>query len=462
MKKFSLLTLLVLAVVFGAPAVIGIKAEARYQLAVERIQQSGLKVISHSFDRGWFGSTAETGFLLVRPDYSAAPSESESLRLSLKSTISHGPLVSNGVGLAEIDSEIKFGEKAIFPPNYPAEIHTLVEFDGKGATRVNLPPADIAGSAEMPDLSFGGLSGEMKFDSRNRDIALHSVLQHLRISSAGQKLAELGETRLETNSRTSVSGLMLGSGEFRMQRLMLRDSESGDQVVMNELAVSVESSEESEQVSAVAGYRMERIEVGGEVYGPGVLQVELKRLDGPVLARLQQNVAQLKNQTMSDAQRGMALLGVVMDAGSELLKSDPSIVIKPLRLVTPDGTVEGEISLRGDGLRMADISSIPALAGKLVADLSLRVPEKLFREMLIQQVGKELERQIAVMVEQGANAPEMDQDQLRQLAEQQVEEQLNHWLSQQIIERDGENLATVASLSSGLLTVNGKTVPLPQ
>ena len=242
----------------------------------------------------------------------------------------------------------------------------------------------------------------------------------------------------------------------------MRDAERSEQLIVDELAVSVDSAEEAELVSAVASYRMQRIEVGGEVYGPGELRVELKQLSGPALGRLQQNIAQLKNQTMSDAQRSMALLSLMLELGSELLKNNPSITIKPLHLVTPDGTVAGEFSLRGDGLTMADISNIPALAGKLVADLSLRVPEKLLRSMLVQQVGKELERQIAALVAQGADAPELDQDQLHLLAEQQVDQQLNHWLSQQVIERDGADLATVASLSSGLLTVNGKTVPLPQ
>ena len=314
----------------------------------------------------------------------------------------------------------------------------------------------------MPDLSFGGMTGEMTFGEGSGDIGLQFVLQHLRIGSGGQKLAELGETRLESNSRTSLSGLMLGSGEFKVQRLMLHDAERSEQLIVDELAVSVDSAEEAELVSAVASYRMQRIEVGGEVYGPGELRVELKQLSGPALGRLQQNIAQLKNQTMSDAQRSMALLSLMLELGSELLKNNPSITIKPLHLVTPDGTVAGEFSLRGDGLTMADISNIPALAGKLVADLSLRVPEKLLRSMLVQQVGKELERQIAALVAQGADAPELDQDQLHLLAEQQVDQQLNHWLSQQVIERDGADLATVASLSSGLLTVNGKTVPLPQ
>lgn len=462
MKKFSLLAVLVLTLVLGAPALIGFKAEARYQLAVDRIQQSGLEVVAHSYDRGWFGSTAETSLVFARPGHLSAARGPDSLRLTLLSTVSHGPLVSTGLGLAEVDSEIKFAARSIFPPDYPAQIHTLIDLAGRSDTRINLPATEITGTKEMPDLSFGGLSGEMKFDAGRGDMEIHFVLQSLGVYSGGQTLAEVGETRLDSNSHTSASGLMLGNGEFSAQRLLLKDSESGEQVVMSGLALDLESSEVSEQVSAAASYRLQSIEVAGEIYGPGLLRIEMSRLSGPVLVRLQQAMTEIKEQAMSDEQRGMALLGVVMNIGTDLLKSDPAIAIKPFQLVTPDGTVEGEISLRGDGLSLADLSNIQLLAGKLAADLSLRMPETLFRSMLIHQTRLKLEQQIATVIEQGGEVPDLDQAQLQQLIEHQVDEQIDQWLLQEIIERDGADLATVASLSSGLLTVNGKTIPLPQ
>lgn len=461
MKKFFAVAVLVMILVFCAPAIIGIRAEARYQLAIDRIQQSGLAVISRSYNLGWFGSTAKTGIVFVGAKGSSADKKTDTLHLTLLSTISHGPLVSSGFGLAEISSEIEFPEHWIPLPDYPAQIHTLVDFDGRGHTRINLPAADIAGSVQLPDISFGGVTGEIDFDIAG-NIEIHLILHSLGVGNAGKKLIELGETRLDSKSHLGDSGLMLGSGELKVQRLILHDQGQNEQFAVRELAVDLESSEEAEQVRAVASYRLERIEAGGAVYGPGLLRVELSRLSAPVLVRLQQAMEEIKNQAMSDAQRGMAMMGIVMGVGSELLKNDPAIAIKPLRLITPDGTVEGEISLRAEGLSLAELSNMRALAGKLVADLSLRMPEKLFRTMLIQQTRLQVERKISTMIEQGAEAPALEPGQLQQLVERQVDEQLSHWLSQQIIERDGEDLATVASLSSGLLTVNGKTIPLPQ
>jgi len=462
MKKYFFLAALLLALVLGAPAVIGVKAEARYQLVIDRIHQSGLSVESHDYERGWFGSTATTGIVFTVPEGSSATVvKPDTRRLILRSRISHGPLVSTGLGLAEIDSEVEFGDKAIFPPDYPAEFHTLVDLNGKGETRVNLPALKISGLVEKENLDFGGISGQIEFDTAHGDMEIRLLLKSLGVSNGGQSLVEVGETQLNTDSRTGVSGLMLGDASFQVNRLMLSDRESGDQLVMHELAIDLESSEESEQVSAVASYSLGRVEAGDDVYGPGLVRVEFSRISGPVLVRLQQAVAEIEGQKMSEAQRGMALLGVVMNLGSDLLKNDPAIAIKPLRLVTPDGAVQGELSLRGDGLSLTDVSNIPVLVSKLVADLSLRMPEKLFRRMLIQQTRLKVERQIAAMIDQGGEPPELDAGKLQQLVEKQVDGQLVQLVSQKIVERDGDDLATVASLSSGILTVNGKSIPLP-
>jgi len=51
-------------------------------------------------------------------------------------------------------------------------------------------------------------------------------------------------------------------------------------------------------------------------------------------------------------------------------------------------------------------------------------------------------------------------EQLQQMVRTAAAEQLNQLLLQGVVERDGADIVSVASLSNGLLTVNGKTVPL--
>lgn len=460
MKKFSLLAIVVLALVLGAPAIVGFKVEDRYQLLIDRAQQRGLNITAHDYQRGWFSSTATTRFQSVKPGQAAG--DGQSLGLTLVSTISHGPLVSTGLGLAEIDSDIEFSDQAIFAPDYPAQIHTLIELAGHGVTRIELPASENAGSTDLPHITFGGLSARISFSADQRDFDLNLVSKGLQIGDGDNKLVELGEAQLDSSTSTSASGLLLGGGELTIERFSVRDAETGGQVDIEGIAVDVQSSEASEQVAAAANYRIESIAVGEEHYGPGLLRVELDRLSAPQMVRLQQAMEEINRQSMSDAERGMALMGVVMTVAPELLKGDPSIAIKPLRLVTPEGTVDGELTLRGNGLTLADLSSVQSLAGKLVADLSLRMPEKLLRAMLVQQTRMKLEQQMALVVEQGGEVPDLDEEQLRQLIELRVDEQIDQWLLQEVVERVGSDLATVVSLSSGLLTVNGKTVPIPQ
>ena len=138
--------------------------------------------------------------------------------------------------------------------------------------------------------------------------------------------------------------------------------------------------------------------------------MELSRLSAPVLVRLQQAMEEIKIRQCR-MRSGHSHDGNSNGCRIRAVENDPAIAIKPLRLITPDGTVEGEISLRAEDSAWRSCPNMRALAGKLVADLSLRMPEKLFRvTMLIQQTRLQVERKISTMIEQGAEAPALEPD----------------------------------------------------
>ncbi|MCP5415897.1 MAG: YdgA family protein [Chromatiaceae bacterium] len=459
MKKIAVLTLIVLALVLGTPAIIGFRAETHYQMMIERIQHSGAKVISHRYQRGWFVSDAETRLRFALPD-EAAIDTSEGLQLTLVSTVTHGPLLPSGVGLAEAESHLKFADQAIFPPGYPDSVNTTIDFNGSGRTSIDLPAAEIAGSMGRPDLSFGGLSGEIGFDVERGALDIRLLLKQLVVGNTGNRSVNLTGAQVISNFATGSSGLMLGSAEFSAQQLALGELEGGEQVGLYQPSIQLNSSERSDQVSTVVSYAFEKLEAGRAVYGPGQLQIELNRLSAPVLQRLQRETEEIRDQKLSDAARSLALMGVATNFAGELLQNDPELKIAPLRLVTPQGTLQGELSLRSKGLSLLDLANITLLVSKLDATMSLSIPEELLRMMLKARTNLLLEQQLAESMEQGGAVPELDQDQLQELVELQVDEQLNNWLSQQFLTREGGDLVVVASLSSGSLIVNGRTLPL--
>jgi uncharacterized protein YdgA (DUF945 family) len=95
---------------------------------------------------------------------------------------------------------------------------------------------------------------------------------------------------------------------------------------------------------------------------------------------------------------------------------------------------------------------------KLAAEASLRIPEKLFRRLL----GQQIRLQIAQLQQAEKISTDLTAEQLDKLVADQVDGQLQQLVRQGVLERDGEYLATVARFSDGLLTVNGKTIPLAQ
>ncbi|MET0106879.1 MAG: DUF945 family protein, partial [Sedimenticola sp.] len=67
MKKFFVLFVLLVAVLLAIPGYVGYQAQARYQVLVDRLERSGFRVSKHVYQRGWFGATAESDFVLPIP-----------------------------------------------------------------------------------------------------------------------------------------------------------------------------------------------------------------------------------------------------------------------------------------------------------------------------------------------------------------------------------------------------------
>jgi uncharacterized protein YdgA (DUF945 family) len=231
---------------------------------------------------------------------------------------------------------------------------------------------------------------------------------------------------------------------------------------MRGIEVSGESRENEAFIEAEASYRLAAIELAGTRYGPGLLRIQVGRLAAPVLARMQQELESISRQSLSEMEMGMAMLGLLSQTAAGLLSGDPVLSISPLRIETPEGPVEAEFSLQTQDLALPDLANVPMLLTRLQGDFSVRVPEVLLKALLVEQTQKRIELQLAESNgHQGAPPASVLRDgQMREAVEAQVEQQIALWLRQGFVEREGGSLKSVASLSSGLLSVNGKTIPL--
>jgi uncharacterized protein YdgA (DUF945 family) len=458
MRKFLILFVVIGAVVLILPGVIGFQMETRYQELLQQMPELGLSVIEEDYQRGWFGATAETELRISLPEQGG--DGDEDIRFTLSSAIAHGPLLSAGVGLGEIDSEVKMDGERLFPAEYPASIKTLIALDGSGRMQLELPAITLEPHGERPGADFSGLSGNLSFDAAFAEAKAEVRTAGVVIHGTGNSLIEIGPLTLDSRSWAGPAGLTLGNANFQLQRLLFNNPSAGGQVLLTGLGAEMESSDQEQMVGGSATYRLETAQIGGVNYGPALLQFEFSNFSAPVVARMQQQLEEMNNQNLSGQQQSMVVMSVLADNISQLLKHDPRVALRELRLVTPDGVVEGRVSLQSKGLLWEEIGQPGKLLDKLAADMSLRIPERLLRLLLQQQAMQQIAQQYQQRSDLGGEVQLPDAEELQAVAETLASQQLDTLLTQGLLERDGDRIGTVAVLADGLLTINGKSVPL--
>lgn len=460
MKKYLLFFLIFLGALLVVPGIVGFKVEEQYQGMLDRTGQTGFEILEQEYRRGWFSSEARSE-LRVQVQASADAAEPLELVLTLENRIDHGPLTSQGMALAEIETDLLLNGERLFPEDYPAVIATRILLDGSGSTVVEMPAMDLTENEERPAVRFGGLSGVVNFDAAIENVSVEMEMPGLEVMDDDLQLVKAGEASVNSRSWIGESGLTLGSGNLKLEDLSIYDASSGEQVSLQGLGLVVDSSEQDGQVTGFAAYSLDSLEIGDQTYGPGILKVELVRLSAPVLLDLQRAIENMQGQQMTETQRSMAVMGVLMGSASEFLANDPGMSIDPLRFSTPDGELNARFSVNAEGLRWEHVGNPQLWITKLDSSLSLRIPEKLLRSLLANQARTRLVKEIEALTEELGEKPLVEQEQLDSMVDAEVQGQMELWLGQGLLERDQEDVVTEARLSGGQLTVNGQPVTLP-
>jgi uncharacterized protein YdgA (DUF945 family) len=464
MRKL-LIAILVLALLLllTVPGVVGMHAEGRYQQMVGQLQASGLRVVRNDYQRDWFGAMAETELELPMPQDAAPQKSPQPLRFVLRSEISHGPFSpTKGVTGDQliIDSEFLSDGKPLFPTDYPALIQTRISLDGDGRTLIDLPSLDLPGGNGQPEIQFKGVKGEMGFHANYGHLDMDLKLPYLRIDNGQGALFELEGVILDGAYERGVAGLMLGSGGISVSRVEMLSGQVAS-LEMQGLGAKIVSSAEGELVKGAVRYTLDSVVVNGDSYGPAELDLRVDSLSAPVLGRMQKAMDEMATQNLPHDQRGMAILSVILSSGEEFLRSDPRLVLERLHVKTPEGVIQGRFRLQPIGLEWAEISNIAAILNKLDAETELQMPEPLFHALFEQQARQVVMMQVEQQRMLGKDVATPDFEQLEAQVAAMADQQLESLLQQEVLVRKGGDIATLANLKDGLLTVNGKSLPLP-
>ena len=457
MKKLAILFSILVLALFIAPGLIGFKAQSEYQEIISGMQQAGIEVTGSDYQRGWFGSQAETEFKLNLPPDAAAAE----LKISMHSDIVHGPLSPDGgLALASIGTYFKTDGKALFPEEENKILNTRIGMDGNGKTLITIPALKFVGEPGRPEIQLSGADGELVFDTGFTQLDIDLTIPELWLGGADGESFRVTGVTLGSKFKAGTSGLRLGNGKLGIKQIDFVNPKNGVAVKIDAINLYGDTREDGDNLAFTANYSIDAIAVNDAGYGPAEISLEFENIPATVAARLQKGIREVRSKKLSQEQQGMAMMSLLMGAGPELLKANPRLAIKRLFVKTPDGDIEGSLSIASDGLLWSEIDNIQSILKKLNADASIRLPEKLLRPLLEAQAKQSIIQHIEMRNKMGESVDMPSAEEIQTLGQDLVEQRLGDLLQQGVLVRDGTYLSSAAKLGGGLLSVNGKTIPL--
>jgi uncharacterized protein YdgA (DUF945 family) len=457
MKKLAILLIILIVALFVTPGIIGFKVQSRHQEVVARMQQGGLEVVSDNYRRGWFGSSAEVKFKLAMPSgVKGAPAE-----FTMLNEIVHGPLSPDGgLALAAMDTSFKVDDKALFPGDENRVLRTNVGFDGNGKTLIAIPALKLADKPGRPEIQFSGADGSVQFDTSLSQLEVDLKMPELWVAGEKGETLKLSEVEIKSDSKSGLFSLFLGNGKFKIKQIEFNNPKKEVALKIDAIDISNDTRESDGKLTIGINYSVDAVAVNNVIYGPAKFEMEFDNISAEVTAKLQKEMQEMRALNLTKEQESMAMLNLLMGVGPDLLQANPKMAVKRLFVKTPDGDIDGTLSVASDGLQWKDIGDFRTVLQKLEADAAISMPEKVFKAIVEMQAKAALMRQIEQRKQLGHEIAAPSKEEMDNLSQEMASQQLEFLLQQEFVKQDGAIISTQAKLGDGLLSVNGKTIPL--
>ncbi len=472
MKKLVIVVILVLLCVAGwagATYVVGKQAEQYYFDLLDQAGQLGFVTLTNQgFERGFLTSRAET---LLEVKIPTAPQEEgneqggessgklteETVRLIFEHSFHHGPLpYSRGpAGRYAFSPAMALVETRLtrFSPDQ-AGLENLLEKVPELRETIAIAKIHLNGTTdslfEVPALQiqmddgrfdWSGLIANTVYSPRNKTLAGTFAVQNVTLrTDDGGAMTWQGFSG-EYDLREALPLLYVGTSRVVVggMDMTVPDKASAPKTFrMQEMEFAADSRFDGRMMHIDQSMTFDGIEVGADTYGPLIVVMESKNLDGQVLSEFQKQLLDLYRQADTldpDALAGRAI-PLYVDLLTRLLAGNPEFNITRFHITAPKGEVDGTFRLKFAG----------------VPQVTVNEPLELLQYLQYLDVAAE------VTVDEGLVCAVMRE----KMAEQQIEQQLEAFAAQRFVVRDGGKLKSVVTFRRGDLQVNGRPLPVFQ
>jgi len=412
MKKiilFIVIAFLVIAALGIIPYWTGIEAEKRFTKITPKIYSAAdLKLLDTSYQRGWFGSEAQSIFEMP-PQFSSNTSDQQ--RLTVLHKIDHGFLP---ITDALIETTLYTGTEnetastSVQQQSAILTVRTVVQTNGDSVSTLEVPA--LALKDDNAHLQWQGLQGKVYTKQHLTDVQTEIQTPQIQLETdEGRIVVQNAQLQLSMQPRDnfkqsiaslSIADLLLAGKQTPPVQLEGIQLEGNNNIVSNKLMLMLKTG-------------LHRAQVGTEHYGPSFGDFEFLNWHLPTLARLQNTWVKTQNQGVPPK---MAMLGLAPD-GMALLDHLPELAMTRLNLNMPEGVVRGHLRVKMapfEGGLLAALFNPQLLINAFWAQLEMNIPQVLLHKLTeeaspeVATAPKTIGQQLKILVEKGILIPAED------------------------------------------------------
>lgn len=450
----------------GASYWFGWQAEQQYRKLFQTLQnQAGnlrLEARLDDYRRGLFSAVARITYQISLPVPGDSTAKGTTLRILQQDHISHGPwpLTAErpeawppGLAMALVRSSFlpapdgEQASQALSSLLGAADLKAYSEFhlDGSGVAWVRMSAFQTSSDSGLA-VRWGGLDNDITFTLGEPATSTGNLLApELSVVSDRGRLAL---TNLRVNWRLQTESLMLGTLDLGCDELQILSKQDGEPFAFGLRQAQIEQNFtlENQLVKAQLLMKYQAVQSNQTHLGPGIFDIEARRLDSGALLEIQKQVQALRRSGISAEQLQQQSLGAYLQQLPVLLRQSPEVEIRQLQVELPDGRLHGRLLLRFDGeqgaIDPASLLKATALDAELSAD----------KQLVRASLQRRAEKEIA-----GQN-PDLEQPRIRELAQQEATQRLAYLVAQGYVTEEGEQLQAKVKLESGNALLNGNPV----
>ena len=455
MSRIIVVLVLIAAAIAGSAYWVGMETQKSYRAFLrEPSLHPGVELTELGYQRGIFSSEAVTR---VTPH-----GANDDSSLTLRHDIHHGILpvtwwyqdrFTPKLSWAVVRTVLGKGAgwvntlSSLYGDEEPLVIISHINLDGNSDNTINMPPLERSNVAVLQSVIFSGIQGQIRAGRWGSSYQGGIGIDGLLLMTKDNSLFRLNNLRLDMNQYRSRFDLMLGSSNLSANLIELGFSMLGEtSVKLAELSASNQTSEEGGLVDSSVDIGIKKLMRNDKNLGEGALRMQVRRLDGATLLKLQHAGADEQGAADDD----------ILNLLQALLQTNPQLLLETLTLSTPQGDLQAtaELTLKSPE-QMDQLESVSWLQVLDQAQAQVSVAGALLESMLADNFAEQIR---AVTQLQGED---MDEKRLAKLAAIQARQQIDQALEVEFIRQDGDVYRAEASFQRGRLLLNGTEIAVP-